>query len=263
MAGLRVRPSAGNPVGFSLSFLVKKLLFLLPLLGLAAPAAAQRTEIIGRAGLGLLGFGGSSAEGTSFVNYSNNFGEPNGYTNNAYSSRFGTGATLGVRAQHVGQKNGLAAFDLGYEWLRSRTTITQLYYAPAGISSFRGAYSADGSTHLANQNVTAFLGLGHRFQVGTIELDALAGPEVACVFGFREKGSGSYNGNFSWTTDQRDRADNRFDARLRADATAWYHRVGLNASYSHGFINYLGNLKGGSPEAYARILRLGLAYRLR
>ena len=29
------------------------------------------------------------------------------------------------------------------------------------------------------------------------------------------------------------------------------------------FSNYQGNLKGGSSEAYARILRLGLAYRLR
>ena len=89
------------------------------------------------------------------------------------------------------------------------------------------------------------------------------GPEVAYVFDFREKGSGSYDGNHTWATYQRDRADNRFDARLRAEATAWYHRVGFNASYSHGFINYRGGLMGGSPEAYARILRLGLAYRLR
>ena len=242
---------------------MKKYFLLLPLLTLAIPAAAQRTEIIGRAGLGLFKFGGTSAEGTSFINYSNNFGEPNGYTNNPYSSRFGTGGALGARAQHVGQKNGLLAFDLGYEWLRSRTTITQLYYSPALTSSFMGAYSADGSTDLATQNITAFLGLGHRFQVGMVEIDALAGPEVAYVFGFREKGSGTYNGNLNWTTDQPNRAFNRFDARLRADATAWYHRVGFNASYSYGFINYNGSLMGGSSEAYARILRLGLAYRLR
>lgn len=242
---------------------MKKYFLLLPLLALAAPAVAQRTEIIGRAGLGLLKFGGSGAEGTSFINYSNNFGEPNGYINNPYSSRFGTGGALGIRAQHVGPKNGLLALDLGYEWLRSRTTITQLYYSPVGISSFSGAYSADGSTTLATRNVAAFLGLGHRFQAGLVEVDALAGPEVAYVSGFREQGSGTYNGNLSWAIAQRDRATNRFDARLRADATAWCHRVGVTASYSHGFINYQGSLQGGSSEAYARILRLGLAYRLR
>lgn len=242
---------------------MKKCFLLLPLLHLAVAAAAQHSEIIGRAGVGLLRFGGDGAEATSFVNYySDNFGVPGGYTNNPYGRRFGAGATVGVRAQHVGQRNGLLALDLGYEWLRSRTTITQLYYAQASYSSFRGVYSADGHAALATQNLTAFLGLGHRFSLGTVELDALAGPEVAYVFGFRETGSGTYNGSRAWATDERNRAANRFDARLRADATAWYHRVGFNASYSHGFLNYKGNLLGGSPEAYARILRAGLAYRL-
>lgn len=242
---------------------MKKCLLLLSLLHLAVAAVAQHTEIIGRAGVGLLRFGGASAEGTSFINYSDNFGAPSGYTNNPYSSRFGVGGTVGGRAQHVGRRNGLLAFDLGYEWLRSRTTITQLYYAPAPYSSFRGAYNADGNTFLATQNVAGFLGLGHRFEVGAVEVDALAGPEVAYVFDFREKGSGTYNGNLPWATDRRNRAANRFDARLRADATAWYHRVGFNASYSHGFLNYQGRQLGGVSEANVRVLRLGVAYRLR
>ena len=241
---------------------MKKLLLLLPLLGMSTAVAAQHTEIIGRAGVGLLAFGGAGAEASSFINYSTFFGEPNGYTNNPYGSRFGAGATLSMRAQRVGHKSGLLAFDLGYEWLRSRTTITQIYGSQPVYSSFFGPIDAEGSTHLASHNLTAFLGLGHRFQVGAVEFDALAGPELAYAFGFHEKGSGSYKGGI-WAIDQRDRADNRFDARLRAEATAWYHRVGVNASYSHGFINYQGRMLGGSPEAYARILRLGLAYRLR
>ena len=52
-------------------------------------------------------------------------------------------------------------------------------------------------------------------------------------------------------------------ARLRADATAWYRRAGLNASYSRGYFNYGSGLKGGDPGVYARVLRLGVAYRLR
>ena len=163
----------------------------------------------------------------------------------------------------MGTHQGLLALDLGYEWLRSRTAITQLYYSPALISSFRGAYSADGSTALATQNLTAFLGLGHRFKGGVVDVDALAGPELAYVFGFHEKGSGTYNGNLKWTTDRRNNASNRFDARLRADATVWYHRVGFNVSYSHGLINYQSGLIGSSPEVYARVLRLGLAARPR
>jgi hypothetical protein len=42
---------------------------LLPLLALAAPAAAQQTELIGHAGLGLMQFGGPNAMNTSHVNY--------------------------------------------------------------------------------------------------------------------------------------------------------------------------------------------------
>ena len=238
---------------------------LLPLgllLGLVQPAVAQTCEITGRAGLGLLRFGGPDARAASFVNYTPNDASFS-YTNSPYGSRLGTGVVLGLRVQRVGARRGLLALDLGYEWLRSRTSTTEVYYSPGLASSFRGNYNADGSTCLSSRNLTAFLGLGHRFRVGLVAVDVLAGPELAYGFGFRERGSGTYNGNLSWTTDRANRARSLFDTRLRADATAWYRRVGLNASYSHGFINYQGGLVGASPEVYARILRLGLACRLR
>jgi hypothetical protein len=77
-----------------------------------------------------------------------------------------------------------------------------------------------------------------------------------------EKGSGTYDGGTAWATDRKNRGRNLVDARLRADATAWRNRLGFNASYSVGFINYQGGLVGGSREVYSRTLRLGLAYRL-
>jgi len=240
---------------------MKKHFLLLPLLALAAPVAAQHTELMGRAGLGLFKFGGKSAQSTSGINYYNSSGE--GYTNSPYGSRVGTGFALGGRVQRVGVRNRLLALDLGYEWLRSRTNITSLSSSSSPYSSFTGIYLAEGSTALQTKNLTAFLGLGHRFQCSAVELDALIGPELAYVFGFREKGSGTYNGGTTWTTDQRHRAFNRGDARLRADVTAWYHRVGANASYSYGVLNYQSGLMGASPEVYSRTLRLGLAYRLR
>ena len=238
------------------------LLLPLLLLGPALPAAAQTCEIVGRACLGLMRFGGPDAQSASFVNYIPDDASFS-YTNSPYSRRPGAGVAPGLRVQRVGAHRGLLALDLGYEWLRSRTNVTEVLYSPSLYSSFRGAYSADGSTHLVSQNLTAFLGFGHRFELGAVAVDALVGPELAYVFGLREKGSGTYNGDKNWETDLRDRAANRFDVRLRADATAWYHRIGLNASYSHGLINYQSGLKGASPEVYARILRAGLAYRLR
>lgn len=242
---------------------MKKIGLLLLLLGaLARPVAAQTSEVVGRAGLGLMRFGGTDAQSASFVSYTPNNADYS-HTNSPYGSRVGAGGALGLRVQRVGAHQGLLALDLGYEWLRSRTNVTEVLYSAALYSSFRRTYPADGSTQLSSQNLTAFLGLGHRFGLGTVAVDVLAGPELAYVFGFREKGSGTYDGGTVWTTNRPDREFNRFDARLRADATAWRHRAGLNVSYSHGFSNYQGGLMGASPEVYARILRLGLAYRLR
>lgn len=133
---------------------------LLPLgllLGLVQPAVAQTCEITGRAGLGLLRFGGPDARAASFVNYTPNDASFS-YTNSPYGSRLGTGVVLGLRVQRVGARRGLLALDLGYEWLRSRTSITEVYYSPGLASSFRGSYNADGSTCLSSRNLTAFWG---------------------------------------------------------------------------------------------------------
>ena len=124
-------------------------------------------------------------------------------------------------------------------------------------------YAAKGTTYLQTQNLTAFLGIGHRYELPAFNLDVLAGPEMAYVFGFHEKGSGSFDGDHAWATSQDRSSSLGVDARLRADATAWFHRVGATISYSHGFLNYRGHLFGGSSAVYSRTLRLGLAYRLR
>jgi hypothetical protein len=232
---------------------------LLPLLALALPAVAQHTELIGRAGAGLMQFGGASAVGTSFVNYATDYG----YTNSPYGSKLGTGFALGGRVQRVGGKGGLLVLDLGYESLRSRTAVTSVFYSSSMLSSYVATYSANGSTNLQSQALTALLGLGHRFSVGNVEVDAVVGPELAYITSLREKGSGTYDGGKTWTTSLERGSRAVLDPRLRADATVWCHQFGFSASYSYGFRNYLGGMLGGaSPEAYARVLRLGLAYRL-
>lgn len=232
---------------------------LLPLLALAMPAAAQHTELMGRAGLGLMQFGGPDAVNASFVNYTDDFG----YTNSPYGHKLGTGFAVGGRVQRVGARNGLLVFDLGYELLRSRTAVTSVFYSSNMLSSYVATYSADGSTYLQSQGLTALLGVGHRFSAGRIVVDAVAGPELAYVAGFHEKGSGTYDGGQTWKTNQYRSQRLLFDPRLRADATVWCQQFGINASYSYGLMNYQSGMLGASPEVYARIVRLGLAYRLR
>lgn len=238
---------------------MKKFL-LLPLLALAAPVAAQHTELVGRAGLGLMQFGGKDALNTSQVNYTNFNGYEGGYTNSPYGSRLGVGFGVGGRLQRVGRRQGLLALDLGYDWLQARTAISTLNYYDGSSNTPR---PATGTSSLRSQHLTFFLGLGHQFVLHNINLDVLAGPELAYVFGFSEMGSGTYDGGTAWTTDRPGREFNRADAALRADATAWCHRLGFNASYSFGLLNYQGGLLGASRAVYSRTMRLGLAYRLK
>lgn len=235
---------------------MKKLLPLLLTL-LAGPAAAQHTELITRAGLGLFRFGGASANPTSHINYGS-YGA--NYTNDPYGAGWGTGFGVGGRVQRVSRGGLLLAFDLGYDWSRSRTSIAvvDLYDGQRNTP-----YAADGTTHLHVQNLTGFLALGWQLRLAAVRLDVLAGPELAYVFEITDRGNGTYDGGRSWSTAATGPAVHTSDARLRAELTAWVQRVGLNASYSHGSLNYEGDLIGGPVrQVYGRTLRLGLAYRL-
>ncbi len=227
----------------------------------AAPVAAQHIELIGRAGASFAQYRGSGTEATSFINYSNYAGSERGYTNNPYGRGLGTGFALGGRVQRVGQRQGLLAFDLGYDWARSRTNIATLYYSTGSANT---AYTATGSSYLRSEDLTVFFGLGHRCQMGPLVFDVLAGPELAGQVGARETGHGTYNNGTAWATDTDRSGRFPLDGRLRADATVWRGRVGVNASYSYGFTNAQAGLVGGPVrEAHTRTLRWGVAYRLR
>ncbi|NML64174.1 hypothetical protein HHL22_03050 [Hymenobacter sp. RP-2-7] len=239
---------------------MRKILYALFLVAGTRPALAQHSELLGRAGLNLSHFVGSSAEQESFINYS---GAGHGYTNNPFGGRLGLGAGAGLRLLHESRWPLLLGLDLGYDYQRARTAITGLSYSSYPTYSF---YAADGHTYLASQHVSLFFALGYRLHLGAVRLDVLAGPELAAVFGKREAGRGTYynNGDQAWATNEGRDSGLPFDGLLRADLTAWRGRWGLNGSYAWGGVNYRSGLVGGGPsEAFDRSLRLGLVYRLK
>ena len=240
---------------------MKKTLYLLPLLALARPALAQHTELIGRAGGNLAWFGGRDAVDGSLILYRSYNGQAVSYTNSPFGSRAGLGFGLGGRVLRVTRPGVLLAFDLGYDWQQARTRVASLSYYDSMLPR-PAQYDATGHTSYRTQNVSGFVGLGYRFQLPGVAIDALAGPELAGVFGGRDVGSGTFNGT-TWAVSSFHNPSYPLDARLRADLTVWRGRAGLTASYAQGFVNYQGGLVGGSSEVYSRTLRLGLAYRLR
>ena len=241
-----------------------KKLFLLGLLTLlAGPAAAQHTELLGRAGLGLLHFGGRDAAATSHVNYYRENGREGGHTNNPYGQQAGLGFSLGVRVQRVGRRQGLLAFDFGYDQVRSRTDVDVVDFYDGQSNTAR---PATGTDYLHQKSLTALLAVGRRFALSPVTtIDVLASQEAEYVFDLQERGEGTFDGSTAWSTrTERSFSSSPINMRLRADITLWYQRVGLTASYSHGFSNYLAGLLGGTtPEVYAHTLRLGGVYRLR
>jgi hypothetical protein len=226
------------------------LLFLVAL-ALAGPAAAQQTELSGRAGLGLFRFGGQDAATISGISYYGDyFGKgPSGHAYEPYGRKVGAGFGASGRVQRVGERQGLLTLDIGYDWLQSEVDVNHLDYSSSLFSSFIASYEAEGKVQLRSQRLTAFAGLGHRFKIGAAELDVLAGPEVAYVFDIHQKGAGTYDNGTSWTMQH-------------ADMTLWYRKLGFTTSYVHGVVNHQSGLTGGNPKVYSRIWRLGMAYRL-
>jgi hypothetical protein len=240
---------------------MKNYLLAVPALLLAAPVLGQTIEYSGRANAGFSQFQGSSATTTTSVITTNDGSSESSRAFNPYGKKTGVGFGASVRAQRVGKAGLLTALDLGFDWMQARTDVNLISYNSATNSSTR---TGSGTVHLYTPAITAFGGVGWRLAGTKLALDALVGPELAYVLNAQEKGSGASSVNGSWSSDLTRQPANRLDFRLRGDLTIWRDRVGLTASYSNGFANYHpATAATTSPDAQVRLLRVGLAYRLK
>jgi hypothetical protein len=240
---------------------MKHYLLAAPALLLAAPAVGQTIEFSGRATAGFSEFRGGTTTTSTAVVTTNTGTAESSRAFNPYGQKTGIGFGASVRAQRVGQAGLLTALDLGFDWMQARADVSSIYYnSPTGSTT----RTASGTVRLYTPALTAFGGVGWRLAGSKLALDALVGPELAYVFDAREKGDGSSAVNGSWSSDAIRTPANRLDFRLRGDLTVWRNRAGLTASYSNGFANYQPtNSSPTSPDASVRLLRVGLAYRLK
>jgi hypothetical protein len=240
---------------------MKHYLLAVPALLLAAPVLGQTIEFSGRATAGFSRFGGSTAAATTPVVTTNTGTAESSRAFNPYGNKLGTGFGASLRAQRVGQAGLLTALDLGFDWMQARADVTAIYYNSPTSSSTR---TGTGKVQLYTPAITAFGGVGWRLAGTKLALDALVGPELAYVLDAREKGSGASSVNGNWSSDLTRQPANRLDFRLRGDLTVWRERVGFTASYSNGFANYQpATTTTTTPDAKVRLLRVGLAYRLK
>lgn len=243
---------------------MKHLLLALPLGLLVLPALGQKVEYSGRATVGFGSFHGGNAVSTTAVNLANNV--PNSETSravNPYGSNMGVGGGLSGRAQYVAKFNLLAAFDLGYDFVNNKVAATSLNYNSTVVPYSR---TGSGNVHLYTHAVTAFGGVGYRLggDGHKLAIDVLVGPELAYVVAQQERGSGTDSNGSAWSTNLARTPANRLDFRLRGDVSIWAKHVGLVASYSYGFTNYMpGTSANTFPDAESQLIRVGLAYRFK
>jgi hypothetical protein len=241
--------------------IMKHYLLAVPALLLAAPAFGQSIEFSGRATAGFSEFRGGTTTTTTPIVTTNDGTSESSRAFNPYGKKMGVGFGVSVRAQRVGKAGLLTALDLGFDWMQARADVSSLYYNTATSSSAR---TASGTVRLYTPAITAFGGVGWRLAGEKLALDALVGPELAYVFNAHEKGDGTASVNGNWTSDATRIPDSRLDFRLRGDLTVWRSRAGLTFSYSNGFANYQpATAATTSPDASVRLLRVGLAYRLK
>ncbi|GAA3917953.1 hypothetical protein [Hymenobacter algoricola] len=221
---------------------------------LAQLGYGQQTEFSLQLTSGLAAFRGTGSTATSIIVAPPAF-RSSAYTINPYGRQPGLSYGAATQVQRVGAGHSLFGVQAGYEALRSRVQIANVFTdSDAGIST-------TGHTRFARYFINVHPFGGRRFAVKALAVDLTAGPELGILLRNREAGEAKTGQGVTYTTDRRLGARPNFDGRVRLNLTAYYKRTGLSVGYSQGLNDYReGSV--GSGKVYSQVFRLGLAYRI-
>lgn len=229
---------------------MKKFFFAMTMILFSLPSFAQKTEYNAVLNTGLFAFYGPRVEKSSSINYSSQ----NRYTNNPYGSVPSSILGLAFNLKRITSYHLLFGFDLGYDYLRSGIKIT-------GVWNDATTMEAKGISHVNQDFINLFPQIGYRFQVNKFSIDALIGFDLAYGFQLTEQGHATTTTGEKFTTSV-DRGTTA-DFRPRIQAAVNWRRISGFLSYENGQIPYdIGTMGAKEIGVYARIWRIGLAYRL-
>ncbi len=215
---------------------------------------AQNTEFNLKFNSGLFSFSGKSATGISFINV----GKFHNFTNNPYGSKGGLSFGFSVNLSRITKKHHIFAIDLGYEVLRSRTDITEIFLNNESSSQ---KLKADGKTYLNNGFINLYLSTGHRFTLSKFNFDLTGGLDFAYHLSSIEKGKASTETTEYTTKIERHTIGMEFRPRLQLEI--FKKRTGIYIGYSKGLKNYLADMTCGTHISYGNIFRFGIKYRFK
>ncbi|QKJ61910.1 outer membrane beta-barrel protein [Flavobacterium sp. M31R6] len=218
----------------------------------------QKTELRVSLNSGLFSFSGQSAAENSQINLYDQSSNT-GYTNDPYGSKNGFCYGVSLNLKRVTKSNVIYGIDFGYETLRSKVSI-QSVNGFDGTSPF--AKNASGQTFLNINSLNLNPSVGYRFNINKFPLDLVGGFDIGYILKAREIGNATDMDGIEYSTSL-DRKTINYDFRPRVQISTDYKKFGLYLGYSIGLSNYLEGYIGGVNEAYSRMMRFGITYKLK
>lgn len=222
-----------------------------------ANSFAQKTETRISFNSGLFSFTGQSAQSATFINYDD--ATKSGYTNNSYGSKKALCYGFSFQRKRIASWNFIIGYDAGYEVLRSKISINQI----AGYdSNSNSSYAASGKSFSNFAFVNFFPYIGYRIKAKNISLDITGGFELALKLKSWESGNAKASNGTKIQMSSNNSGSNLFDIRRRIQVAVNYKRISPYIGYSVGLINYITGKSGGNYEAYSRMIRVGIGYKI-
>ncbi|RZJ52233.1 MAG: hypothetical protein EOO44_12460 [Flavobacterium sp.] len=216
----------------------------------------QKNELRVSLDSGLFSFSGGSAEKTSSINA---FSSDTGYTNNPYGAKNGLCYGISLNYKRVTKGNFVFGAGLGYENVSSKVAINAVNEQL--ISSGINRVDATGKTTLDMNTINVNPFFGYRFNAEKLPIDLVAGFDFASILNSKECGDATDTNGMKYTTSV-DRKTISTETRPRIQISTDYKKFGIYLGYSFGLNNYKEGYVGGVNEAYSKIFRFGLTYRV-
>ena len=242
---------------------MKRISIVLIVLVFSVCAFAQKTELRLALNSGLFSFGGNSTVSESYIRNYPGYDIPN-YTNDVYSSKNGISYGLSFDIKRIKKSNFIFGINTGVEVLRNNINITGYYEYNFRIPEPYRFHKGIGNTITTHYFINTNPFMGYRFNLNNISLDLTGSFDVSYCLRAHENGFVNYDiGAYDIYTTSNDIKGINFDFRPRIQLESNLKKVGVYVGYSYGIVNYYPQNQVANPEAYSRLIRFGLSFKIK
>lgn len=242
---------------------MKNFYFTLFALLFSATAFGQKTEFSIGLNSGLFSFAGSRASGTANI-YS--YPQTDYYTDLGFGAKKALSYGVSLNLKRVTKRKMLLGVNFGFEVLRSKASVDKVYESNDTVGLDATGKIFDNNSFL---NLNPYI--GYRFAFRHFSLDLTGGFELAYNFKETTRGKATATNGKKYTVFDRTTPSVGFDLRPGVQLSANYKKLELYVGYSYGLVDYMMWTKTEvypgvnyvTPDAYARLLRFGVTYKIK